>query len=126
MTQRALYLIDPVLWGKYHAQVQAGQALYIDQYYGLRAEKVLGHYLTPKEQPKWFEHNVYWALQSSDRYVWCYSERMNWWNNPVIPSGAEEAIRSARGKVETGQALGLDIKPFIDAGTKREHGETAP
>lgn len=126
VTQRARYLVDPALWSKYRAQVQAGHALYIDQYFGLRAEKVLGNYLTPKEQPLWFEHNTYWALNVSDEYVWCYSERMDWWKNANVPAGAEEALRSARAKVAAGQALGFDIRPFVEAGAKREHGESAP
>ena len=126
VTQRARYLVDPALWSKYRAQVQSGHALYIDQYYGLRAEKVLGNYLTPKEQPKWFEHNTYWALNVSDQYVWCYSERMNWWTNTAVPAGAEDALRAARAKVAAGEPLGFDIRPLLEAGAKREHGETRP
>ena len=52
--------------------------------------------MTPEDQAKWFEHNVYWALYSTDRYVWCYSERMNWWKNQNIPPGAEDAIKRAK------------------------------
>ena len=126
VAQRALNLVDPALWPKYHNQVQVGQALYIDQYYGLRGNSVLGNYLTPKEQPKWFEHNVYYALYSTDRYVWCYSERMNWWTHTTVPAGAEDAIRSARAKIAAGEPLGFDIRPFVEAGSKRERGETAP
>ena len=124
ITQRALYLVAPELRARYRVQVQVGQALYIDQYFGLRAQKVLGNYMTPAEQPKWFEHNVYWALNTTDHYVWCYSERMNWWKNEGIPEGSEAAIRSARDKVVAGKDLGFDIKPIVDAATKREHGET--
>ena len=62
------------------------------------AEKYLSTYLTPQERLRWFEHNVYYALTTSDEYVWCYSERMNWWQNQ-IPDGAEAAIRSARKKI---------------------------
>lgn len=124
IAHRARYLVDPALWLRYQQQVPAGQALYIDQYYGLRAIKVLGNYLTPEEQPKWFEHNVYWALYTTDKYVWCYSERMNWWSNKDVPKGAEEAIRSAHEKINAGKPLGIDIAPFIAAGQAREKGET--
>ncbi len=119
MTQRAKYLIDPALWNSYRTQVQAGQALYIDQYFGLRTEKVLGYYMTPEERPKWFEHNVYWSLFSSDQYVWCYSERMNWWTNTDVPPGAEQAIRAAREKLQAGQELDFDLKPLVQAASER-------
>jgi len=126
ITQRALHMIDPALWPKYRAQVQAGQALYIDQYYGLRTMRVLGNYMTPAEQSKWFEHNVYWALYTTGRYVWCYSERMNWWTNTTVPEGAENAIRSARAKIANGEPLGFDLRPIAEAAAKRERGETGP
>lgn len=123
ITQRAKYLVDPALWGKYRAQVQVGQALYVDQYFGLRTNKVLGHSMTPEERPKWFEHNVYWALYSSDQYVWCYSERMNWWTNTDVPPGAEEAIRAAQAKLSAGQPLDFDLKPIFEAAQNREKEE---
>ncbi|MBX7258136.1 MAG: hypothetical protein K1Y02_17375 [Candidatus Hydrogenedentes bacterium] len=126
ITQGALYLVDPALRAKYRAQVQVGQALYVDQYFGLRTQPVLGNYMTPKEQPLWFEHNVFWALSSSDHYVWCYSERMNWWTNTDIPEGSEAAIRSARDKVEKGQPLGFDLRPIVNAADKRSRGVTEP
>ena len=127
ITQRGLLLIDPALWAKYRAQVRVGQALYIDQYFGLRTNKVLGHFMTPEERPKWFEHNVYWAMYTADRYVWCYSERMNWWTNRDIPPGCEEAIRSAKAKLAAGQGLGFDLRPIVEGATVRQRSaSTAP
>jgi len=120
MTQRAQYLIDPALWAKYRAVVQPGQALYIDQYFGLRTERVLGSFMTPEERPKWFEHNVYWSLYSTDRYVWCYSERMNWWTNKDVPPGCEEAIRAARDKLNAGKPLDFDLAPIVKEASKRK------
>ena len=126
ITQRALHMIDPALWAKYRAQIQVGQALYVDQYFGLRTMRVLGNYMTPAEEQKWFEHNVYWALYTADRYVWCYSERMNWWTNTTVPEGAENAVRSARAKIVAGEPLGFDLRPIAEAAAKRERGETSP
>ncbi|NOZ21075.1 MAG: hypothetical protein GXP25_08290 [Planctomycetes bacterium] len=123
VAQRGLLLVDPNNWAKYHDQVQVGNALYVDQYFGLRTRKVLGHYLTPDERPKWFEHNIYWALYTADKYVWCYSERMHWFKNQNIPPGAEAAIRSARKKLGAGEPLGIDILPLVEAGEKRRKAE---
>lgn len=125
ITQRGLYMVDPALHEKYRAQVQVGQALYVDQYFGIRSQRVLGHAMTPEERAKWFEHNAYWAMYTTDQYVWCYSERMNWWTDTDVPPGAEEALRSARDKVAAGQPLGFDLAPIVAAATEREKASAA-
>jgi hypothetical protein len=120
MKHRSLALVPPELRAKHAVQFQAGMSLYMDQVLALRQppEKYVSTYLTPQERQRWFEHNVYYALTTSDEYVWCYSERMNWWQDKV-PDGAEAAIRFARKKVADGQPLGFDITDMIAAGQKR-------
>lgn len=120
MKQRSLALVPPELRAKHAVQFQAGMALYMDQVLALRQppEKYLSTHLTPQERLRWFEHNVYYALTASDEYVWCYSERMNWWQDKV-PDGAEAAIRSARKKIADGQPLGFDIANFIATGQQK-------
>ncbi len=121
MRQRALNLVPPDLREKYERQVQAGQALYVDQNFALRqpnTEKYLSYRMTPEERARWFEHNTYWALYTTDEYVWCYSERMNWWKDQV-PPGLEAAIVNARQKIANGKPLGFDIEPLIEAVGKR-------
>jgi hypothetical protein len=121
--QRAQTLVPEPLRPKYNAQVQAGMALYIDQTLAKRADrKVTSNFLTPAQQLQLFEHNVYYALTTSDEYVWCYSERMNWWlppekagRNGGLPPGVEEAILSARRKYDAGRPLGYDIAEMIQA-----------
>ena len=125
VTQRGLLLVDPQLWPKYRVQMQVGNALYIDQYFGLRKRKVLGHYLDPKGRAQWFEHNVYWALHTADKYVWCYCEKMHWWQNYAIPPGCAEAIRSARKKLAEGRPLGFDLEPVVEQGHRQEKAEIA-
>jgi PHD/YefM family antitoxin component YafN of YafNO toxin-antitoxin module len=129
MKQRALTLIAPENRRKYVAQVQAGFALYMDQVFGLRQpkpERFLSFYLTPDERARWFEHNVYWALYTTDEYVWCYSERVDWWGTQgkapwhnFVPTGAVDAVRSARRKVEQGQPLGFSLRDMVQAATQR-------
>lgn len=109
-------LLDPSLLPLYRAKVRMGQALYVDQYFALRVpDKTLGNVMTPEDQAKWFEHNVYQSLDTTDRYVWCYSERMNWWTNENVPAGCEDAIRSARAKIGRGEPLGFDLAPIVAA-----------
>ncbi|MBN1853129.1 MAG: hypothetical protein JW829_10415 [Pirellulales bacterium] len=120
MKQRSLTLVPPELRKKHAVNFQAGMALYMDQVLALRQppEKYLSTYLSPQERLRWFEHNVYYAMTTSDEYVWCYSERMSWWQDKV-PEGAEAAIHSAREKIAKGQHLGFDIGDLIAAGNKK-------
>ena len=120
MKQASLALVPPELRAKHAAHFEAGMAVYMDHLLALRqpAEKYLSTYLAPQERLRWLEHNVYYALTTSDQYVWCYSERMNWWRNQV-PDGVEAAIRSARKKIADGQPLGFDIRDIIAAGEKK-------
>jgi hypothetical protein len=126
--QRALSFVPTELREKYERQVRAGQALYVDQNFALRqpnTEKYLSYRMTPEERAKWFEHNTYWALYTTDEYVWCYSERMNWWKDQM-PPGLEAAIVSARDKFAEGKPLGFDIEPLIaEIGKRpdRQHGK---
>ena len=124
--QRAQTLVPPALRNKYNAQIQAGMALYIDQPLGKRTEQTTGHFLTAEQQLRFFEHNVYYALTTSDEYIWCYSERMSWWLPPekagkdrILPPGVEEALISARQKYEQGKPLGYDITGIIEAGHQK-------
>ena len=76
--------------------------------------------MTEQERPQWFEHNVYHALFTTDKYVWCYSERMNWWKNEGVPPGSDEAIRSARKKIAAGESLGIELAPIVAEAERRE------
>jgi hypothetical protein len=121
MRQRVLQMLPENLRMKYTRQVQAGNALYVDQNFALRqpnTEQYLSFRMTPEERARWFEHNTYWALYTTDEYVWCYSERMNWWKNEV-PPGLDQAIRAARQKIREGKPLGYDIEPLIAETGKR-------
>ena len=119
--QRALDLVPRELRKNYELQVRAGQALYVDHNFALRQPntgKYLSYRMTPEERAQWFEHNTYWALYTTDEYVWCYSERMNWWKDQT-PPGLEAAIVNARQKIAEGKPLGFDLGPLIEAAGKR-------
>jgi len=120
--KRAQTLVSEPLRRKYNAQVQAGMALYIDQTLAKRTTETTSHFLSPEQQLKFFEHNVYYALTTTDEYVWCYSERMSWWlpaekveKDRVLPAGVEEALISARQKYEQEKPLGYNIRDMIEA-----------
>jgi hypothetical protein len=119
--QRECGLVPAELRAKYQRQVQVGQALYVDHDFALRqpnAEQYLSYRMTPQERAQWFEHNTYWALYTTDQYVWLYSERMNWWKDQT-PPGLEAAVVSARQKIAAGQPLGFGIEAIIARAAKK-------
>lgn len=128
--QSALSLIAPENRRKYTLQVQAGNALYPDLYFGLvpfeYAWGRIGHFLKPEERAKWLEHNAYYALLTSDEYVWCYSERMDWWGSQegapwhrFVPEGAADALKAAKAKVEQGRPLGFTMSEALAEAQRR-------
>ncbi len=121
--QTSQSLIVRRLRSKYRAQVQCAQALYVDHLFGIRTNKTVANYMTEQERAQWFEHNVYYALKSSDRYVWLYSERMNWWTGKDMPPGLEEAVISARSKIRHNEALQTNIPEIIEAAQARMQAE---
>lgn len=122
--QTCLSLVAPENRARFDAGYRAGMALYVDQVLALRDRKVIASYLEPAERLAHFEHNVYWALRSTDRYVWLYSEKMNWWKGPV-PEGLEAVTASARAKVAEHRPLGIDLRPLIEAARARQRQEQA-
>lgn len=126
--ERARGLVPAELRDKYNRLVQAGQALYVDHDFALRQpkpEQYLSYRLTPEERAQWFEHNTYWSLFTTDEYVWCYSERMNWWKDET-PPGLQTAIVNARAKIVDGKPLGFEIEPVLEAAKKRPVNGAAP
>ncbi|UCH36160.1 MAG: hypothetical protein JSV65_07355 [Armatimonadota bacterium] len=120
MRQTVLPLVAPENVRKYQAQVQVSQALYVDQVFNLRQGMLLlSSVLSPDERAQWFEQDVYYALATADEYVWCYSERMNWWDNGDIPRGLTEAIESARRKLANREPLGYDMSDMLDDAHER-------
>ena len=115
--------VAPDLRARYHARVQAGSSYYNGYCYG-HFRHTPAPNLTSEERAKWLEHNVYWALSTSDEYVWEWLERMNWWENELEP-GYEEAVRSARRKIDAGEPLGFKMTPIFEAMRQRAKLPTA-
>jgi len=73
-----------------------------------------GTMLTTQEKALWFEHNMYYALQTSDEYVWLYSEDLNWWTGEKVPEGFLDALQRARKKIDEVQPLGFKIEEMLE------------
>ncbi|MEM7725103.1 MAG: hypothetical protein AAF208_01870 [Cyanobacteria bacterium P01_A01_bin.45] len=122
--QKALSLIEPENRSKYNNQVSVGQAVFFDNSYGLLNPNELNHpsvrvshSLSKNNKKKLLEHNMYHALSNSDKYVWLYDTKVNWWEDKV-PKAAIKAIVSAKDKIMSGKDLGFSIKNAIDEAYK--------
>jgi len=124
LRQDALVLVAPENVATYRSQVRVGQATSVDYVVGRWAGGLGGFprgltyralELTPEEQARWLEHNVYYALDTADEYVWMWTERpLDWWTGEGIPAGIEEAIWSARGKHERDELLGFVVERMLE------------
>ena len=94
---------------KYETNEKTANALYVDHLFGYRNRFYVAKGMTPQEHAKWFEQNVYYGLQTTDEYVWLYSEKMDWWKDTNLPPGLENAIISAKRKLANGQSLGFSL-----------------
>jgi hypothetical protein len=75
-----LAFINEDLRDKYARQVQIGSTVYSNFHFATHP-RTLARHMTPEEQAKWEEHNLYWALKTADEYVWHYVEApLNWWS----------------------------------------------
>lgn len=113
---------------KFDRQVRAGQALYVDHVFNTRppiSRSGPGIQMTPEERAKWFEHNVFYALDASDGYAWLYSESMNWWKNENLPPGLEAATIGARQKIAEGKTLGFDFNALLRNVEERSKAQIA-
>jgi len=119
MREGVKLLFDPAIWPNYQKHVRAGQAIYVDYVCNLLPMRQTCSNLTPKERAKRIEHNLYYALTTSDRYVWIYSEYMDWWRDMRVPPYLEDAIRSAKRKVAQSEPLGFDIEPMVNRSNKQ-------
>ena len=90
----ALPFVATELREKYRRQVQVAQAVFLDWIVGtyVSSRPSLVNGLRGDQRARLVEHHTYHALRNVDRYVWVYSEKMNWWTGEGLPPGAENAV----------------------------------
>jgi hypothetical protein len=99
----------------YLRNVEIGQSLYLDWIFGYFRTSPPGvpEGLSDDQRARLAEHHTYYAMKNADRYVWIYSEKMNWWTGDHLPPGAEDALRSAKRKFGADESLGFDVDAII-------------
>jgi len=129
LTVEAKALVPPELWTKHSCFSRIGHAISADyiagNWLGISAFpyrlKGQGLMMTPEDRTRWFEHNAYYALRTSDKYAWLYTEDMNWWTGEKVPDGFRDALVRAKKKVSLNEELGYEIDQITkDAQQKAE------
>ena len=111
--------IPPELQLKYAKQVDVGHAIFADHLCNTVSTHRTSTYMTPAEHAKWTEHNVYWALKTSDHYVWFYTQAPQYLRHKGIAPGMIPAINRARDKVAAGnQTLDYTMDAFMNKANK--------
>ena len=103
--------VSSELWDSYASHVQGAQPLYLDWIFGYfkTTASSLADGLSDDQRARLAEHHAFYAMKNVDRYVWVYSERMNWWTGEHLPPGADDALQSAQRKFRAGEDLGFDL-----------------
>jgi len=115
-------LIPPGLHKKFKANYHIGHAVSTDYIAGNWAGLISfpyrlsaqGEVLSPEQRALWFEHNMYYALKTSDEYVWLYTEKPNWWTGEKVPEGFYEALQRARDKINKVDPLGFEVEEMLE------------
>jgi hypothetical protein len=82
---------------KYRRHVKAGFGLWMDH---RRKDWNLADFSKNHFAPAEFETALRAALETSDEYVWIYTERPRWWTNEMVPRAYVEAVTRARNKMD--------------------------
>jgi hypothetical protein len=80
---------------KYRSMVEAGFGLWLDYDSGNKGwhtDDLSKNYFTPKD----FKNALISAQKISDKYVWIYSQKLNWWTGSNLPKDYIDALREAR------------------------------
>lgn len=96
------------LQDKYKTQVQIGHGIYPSLYYGLFRWPFT---YADEEHDPWWKHQLYNSLLTSDKYVWIWSERWDWWGDgklPLTPNFAS-IISEVKSKLNNQQSLNYDL-----------------
>ncbi len=116
-------LVPPGLHRKFKGNYHIGHAVSTDyiigNWFGLLngfSNRLTGQgvVLDAQQKAMWFEHNLYYALKTSDEYVWLYSEEPNWWTGEHVPEGFLEGLNRAKMKVDKLQPLGFTVESMLE------------
>ncbi|MFS8082954.1 MAG: hypothetical protein ACMG51_05840 [Ginsengibacter sp.] len=80
------------------SKVSIAQAVYFDGIMATSAVFNKGYDSATKK--RWLKENLYNALKTTDKYVWFYNEKINWWKNQV-DSGISKLITDVKDRINS-------------------------
>ena len=121
------------LQDKYKTQVQIGHGIYPNLYYDKFERWPYKH--TAEEQNTWWRHQLYNSLLTTDKYVWIWSEKWDWWGNGgmALTPNFTSIISEVKAKINNQQGLNYDLvnnsdnwKINLVKPTEKWHTATSP
>ncbi|MAE66320.1 MAG: hypothetical protein CMJ18_18780 [Phycisphaeraceae bacterium] len=117
-----LNLLPSTLHERYRQTVEFGPKLFVDYLYAIYPPETRNatYFINDEQRQRLMEYATWCALETTDRYVWVYSERMNWWQDQRTGHEhrvrAAEAIASALTLHERGKAPDPSIEDAVERG----------
>ena len=71
--------------------VSFAQAIFYDGIFAKASNFEKGY--TKDKKERWFNDNLYLAMKTTDKYVWFYNERLDWWRKKVDSSLFNSIVR---------------------------------
>ena len=81
--------------GRYKARVEVAFGIWVDADWdkiGWHRDDLNKNFFSPRD----FETSVSHALETSDEYVWIYTQKLNWWTGKNLPFAYVEALNAAK------------------------------
>ena len=127
---------------KYRNQVQIGHGIYPTLMYGWCNIKNHANFpdrakyptYTDEENSAWWKHQLYHSLLTTDKYVWLWSEKWNWWGDETepLPSDMSAILTDVKSKINNQQGLDYEMTKFgpnwasLTPSNERWHFSTIP
>ncbi len=112
----------PELQEKYRTQVQIGHGIYPTLMYGWCNIKNHASFpdrakyptYTDEENSAWWKHQLYHSLLTTDKYVWLWSEKWNWWGDETepLPSDMASILTDVKARINSQQGLDYEMTKF--------------
>ncbi len=127
---------------KYRTQVQVGHGIYPTLMYGWCSIKNHANFpdrakyptYSDEENSAWWKHQLYHSLLTSDKYVWLWSEKWNWWGDETepLPSDMASILTDVKAKINNQQPLDYEMAKYgpnwfsLTPSSERWHTSTLP
>lgn len=127
---------------KYKTQVQIGHGIYPTLMYGWT--NIRNHASWPdrakyptypdEDNSAWWKHQVYHSLLTTDKYVWLWSEKWNWWGDETepLPADMSAILSEVRARINSQQGLDYEMSKYgpnwasLTPASERWHTSKAP